>query len=130
MVPLGFMSQGEVGMLAEIRGQRHHEHGGIPVPHAGPAKGYKRGHMFHSDRGHRLEHRLQHMGLVPGARVKVVQNNAPGPVIVAVKDTRVCLGRGVANRVMVELDGQSGRAAGPADPGGAPPVTPGGDRGV
>jgi Fe2+ transport system protein FeoA len=45
------------------------------------------------------------MGLVPGVPVRVLQNNAPGPVIVAVKDTRLCLGRGVANKVMVSPDG-------------------------
>lgn len=114
MVPLGFMSRGQTGRLAEIRGPRHHEHGGAEIPHAGPTKGYRRGHMFHSDRGHRLEHRLNHMGLVPGARVEVVQNNAPGPVIVAVKDTRICLGRGIANRVMVQPDMDAGRREEPA----------------
>lgn len=104
-VPLGFMSQGETGLLVEIRGPRHHGHGGLNVPHAGPSRGYERGHLFHSHRGHRLEHRLNHMGLVPGAPVEVIRNNAPGPVIVAVKGTRICLGRGVANRVMVDPRG-------------------------
>ena len=46
-------------------------------------------------------HRPNPLGLIPGAKVMVMRNNAPGPVIVAVKDTRLCLGRGVANKVMV-----------------------------
>jgi ferrous iron transport protein A len=95
------MRPGESGVLAEIRGLRHHDHNGTGACHAGPTMTYKRGHLFHSDRGHRLVHRLNHMGLIPGVQVKVLRNNAPGPVIVAVKDTRLCLGRGVANKVMV-----------------------------
>ena len=101
LIPLGFMRPGESGVLAEIRGLRHHDHDGSGAGHAGPKITYKRGHLHHSDRGHRLVHRLNHMGLIPGAQVMVMRNNAPGPVIVAVRDTRLCLGRGVANKVMV-----------------------------
>jgi ferrous iron transport protein A len=117
LIPLGFMQPGEGGVLSEIRGLRHHNLGGSPECHAGPSKGYRRGHLFHGDRGHRLEHRLNHMGLVPGARVKVMQNNAPGPVIVAVKGSRLCLGRGIACKLMVDPDGdpRSGTAARPGE---------------
>jgi ferrous iron transport protein A len=117
LIPLGFMQPGECGVLSEIRGLRHHNLEESGRAHAGPSKGYRRGHLFHSDRGHRLEHRLNHMGLVPGARVKVMQNNAPGPVIVAVKGSRLCLGRGIACKVMVDPDGdlRGGTATRPGD---------------
>jgi len=104
LIPLGFMCPGDVGVLEEIRGLRHHGQSGPGRVHAGPSKAYRRGHLCHTDRGHRLEHRLNHMGLVRGERVKVLRNNAPGPLIVAVRDTRLCLGRGVASRVMVRPD--------------------------
>ena len=104
LIPLGFMCPGDGGVLEEIRGLRHHGQGGPARTHAGPSKAYRRGHLFHTDRGHRLEHRLQHMGLARGERVRVLRNNAPGPLIVAVRDTRLCLGRGIASRVMVRPD--------------------------
>ena len=115
LIPLGFMRPGEGGILAEIRGLRHHlDDSRGPRGHAGPTKRYRRGHMFHTDRGHRLEHRLNYMGLVPGEPVKVVQNNAPGPVVVAVKGSRLCLGRGIACKLMVR-PGRDDPGAGEAD---------------
>ena len=87
--------------MKEIRGLRHHLDDGKPHTHMRPTKRYRRGHMFHTDRGHRLEHRLNYMGLVSGEPVKVIQNNAPGPVVVAVKGSRLCLGRGIACKLMV-----------------------------
>ena len=118
LVPLAFMAPGQSGVLAEIRGLRHH-FGGYDDrrDHAGPVPAYRRGHLFHSDRGHRLEHRLNHMGLVPGERVRVIQNNNRGPVIVAVKESRLCLGRGIACKLLIRPD----------DPAASPDVNPGGE---
>jgi Fe2+ transport system protein FeoA len=95
------MRPGESGTLVEVRGLRHHVHEGPVEKHAGPNLHYRAAHKYHTDRGHRLEHRLQHMGLTPGQTVKVVQNAIPGPVIVAVKDTRIGLARGVAAKIFV-----------------------------
>ncbi len=50
--------------------------------------------------GRRLSRRLAEMGLVPGERMEVL-NRGPGPFIVAVKGTRLLLGRGMADRVLV-----------------------------
>lgn len=106
-MPLAFMSTGQTGTILEIRGQRHHHLDDSHVEeHAGPDKRYVRGHKHHRDRGHRLEHRLVHMGLVPGAGIRVMRNAASGPVIVAVGDTRLGLARGVASRVLVRPDRQ------------------------
>jgi len=115
LVPLGFMSPGESGILKEIRGLRHHLNNGKRDTCMRPTKQYRRGHMHHSDRSHRLEHRLNYMGLVPGELVKIVQNNAPGPVVVAVKGSRLCLGRGIACKLMVSLGHDDPGACG-ADP--------------
>ncbi len=118
LVPLGFMSPGESGILKEIRGLRHRLDNGKPDTSMRPTKRYRRGHMHHSDPGHRLEHRLNYMGLVPGELVKIVQNNAPGPVVVAVKGSRLCLGRGIACKLMVRPVRDDPDAGGESSAGG------------
>jgi ferrous iron transport protein A len=45
--------------------------------------------------------RLVALGFTPGATVEVVRNNRHGPLIVAVLDTHIALGRGQAARVHV-----------------------------
>jgi ferrous iron transport protein A len=52
--------------------------------------------------GARLRQRLTEMGLVPGIVVEVVQSLGHGPVIVALGDTRLALGRGASHKVLVE----------------------------
>jgi len=42
------------------------------------------------------------MGLLPGVILRVVTNDTCGPFIVALGDTRLALGRGMAHRIMVE----------------------------
>jgi Fe2+ transport system protein FeoA len=111
LVPLSFMSGGQSGILEEIRGQRHHFAGGVVDKHAGPAKQYRRAHKDHQDRSHRLMHRLPHMGLVAGARVRVIKNSSSGPVIVAVGDTRIGLARGVAMKIIIRIDPDAGTEA-------------------
>jgi len=51
--------------------------------------------------GHTLISRLSALGFTPGAEVQMVQNFGQGPVIVAIRDTRIALGRGEAMRVLV-----------------------------
>jgi len=48
-----------------------------------------------------LRSRLTAMGLVPGAELQVVRNGGRGPFIVAVKGTRLMLGRGMAEHIVV-----------------------------
>jgi len=47
--------------------------------------------------------RLAVLGFTVGAEVAVVQNYGRGPIIVAVRDTRVALGRGEAAKIRVEV---------------------------
>ena len=48
-----------------------------------------------------LQRRLADMGLTPGVRIRVINSQMPGPVLIDLRGARVALGRGVAQRVMV-----------------------------
>lgn len=52
--------------------------------------------------GRRLRHRLSNLGLSPGTTVEVVNSRGCGPVILAVGDSRLALGRGASHKVLVE----------------------------
>lgn len=56
-------------------------------------------HSIEAGRG--LQSRLSAMGLLPGVSVRILRNSRGGPVVIAVKDSRVMLGRGAAHKVMV-----------------------------
>jgi ferrous iron transport protein A len=51
--------------------------------------------------GHQFLSRLASLGFTPGAWVQVVQNYGHGPIIVSLRDTRVALGRGEAEKILV-----------------------------
>jgi ferrous iron transport protein A len=53
------------------------------------------------DAGRGLNSRLASMGLVASAELKVVSNGHPGPFVLIVKDAKVVLGRGVAQKILV-----------------------------
>ena len=53
------------------------------------------------DGGRGLQARLAAMGLVPGVPLQVIRNGASGPCLVAVRDSRVMIGQGMAQRVFV-----------------------------
>lgn len=52
--------------------------------------------------GQGMAARLATLGLNPGMRVAVHQNHHRGPVVLGVKESRIMLGRGMADRIMVE----------------------------
>jgi len=56
------------------------------------------------DAGRGLRRRLLAMGLVPGESIRVVRAESSGPVIIAVKESRVMLGRGMAGKISVHLE--------------------------
>lgn len=88
-VPLTTLRNGETGTVTSIRpGLRH-----------GRGHGFKHGQVP----GWGFEKRLMDMGLTPGTRVTVVRS-CPfhGPVEVAVRGSRLALGRGMAERIFVE----------------------------
>jgi len=74
MMPLTLASVGEEVRLVDIRG------------------------------GQELRKRLADLGFNMGMTLRIVQKDVDGPMILAVKDSRMVLGRGMAQKVMVELN--------------------------
>ena len=72
MKPLGFLADGEEGVIKEVAG------------------------------GVGLKEKLRGMGVTKGKALRMIQNNTCGPVIVALGEARLALGRGMAQRVLVE----------------------------
>ena len=81
-VPLTALRNGETGTVTSIR--------------ASHGRGWGRGWGF--------EKRLMDLGLTPGTKVTVVKS-APfhGPLEILVRNTRLALGRGMAERIFVEI---------------------------
>ncbi len=52
--------------------------------------------------GRAVNNRLASLGFTPGVQVSMTQNYGRGPLIVTVRGTRVALGRGEANQILVE----------------------------
>jgi ferrous iron transport protein A len=51
--------------------------------------------------GRGIRSKLYSMGLVPGVKLSVVGGNG-GPIMIALNDTRLALGRGMAEKIIVE----------------------------
>ncbi len=69
-----------------------------------PLSGVKAGEkvtLVYIDAGHGLRGRLTAMGLVPGTILTVIKNDRPGPFVINVKNTKVMLGRGMAQKIIV-----------------------------
>lgn len=64
--------------------------------------------MVSADCGRGLCARLASMGLRPGTKLTVLKSAPPGPLVVAVGNSRIGIGRGMAFKIMVapeELEG-------------------------
>lgn len=57
--------------------------------------------------GHQLTHRLAELGLTPGVELEVIQDQG-GPILLAVRNSRLALGRGMAGKIFVETIQQEG----------------------
>ncbi len=55
---------------------------------------------IHGGRGFRA--RLAAMGVLPGAVIEVVSNRGQGPILLAIMEGRMSLGRGMAQKILVE----------------------------
>ncbi len=51
--------------------------------------------------GYGIRKKLADLGLVPGTKVRVVNKNILGPIILAIRNYRLAIGRGMANKIMV-----------------------------
>ena len=67
--------------------------------------------------GQFLMSRLAPLGFIPGACLRVIQNLGRGPLLVAVYDTRVALGRGEADKILVERLAAKDDGDASSDPG-------------
>ncbi|HAF62960.1 MAG TPA: hypothetical protein DCK95_11645 [Anaerolineaceae bacterium] len=56
--------------------------------------------------GESIHHRLNALGLTPGVEIVIVSRNEGGPVILAVKDSRLALGRELQHHIQVELQAE------------------------
>ena len=52
--------------------------------------------------GRGLVRRLSELGFTPGAKVKILFSNSPGPVVIDVRGSRIALGRGLLMRIIVD----------------------------
>lgn len=55
--------------------------------------------------GRNLRTRLTNMGLNEGMKFRVLQTQRPGPCIILVGDTRLILGYGMAQKILVKKGG-------------------------
>jgi len=60
-----------------------------------------RGRVTQLAGGHELHARLAGMGIIPGVTIEVVRNDGRGPMVIAVNRTRIVLGRGMAEKVLI-----------------------------
>jgi ferrous iron transport protein A len=49
-----------------------------------------------------LQRRLADMGLTPGVQIRVINSQMSGPVIIDLRGSRIALGRGVAQKILVK----------------------------
>ena len=52
--------------------------------------------------GKTLTHRLAELGLTPGTKLRVIQD-AGGPLIINVRNSKIAIGRGMAEKLMVDV---------------------------
>ena len=58
--------------------------------------------LAHINGGKGMRSKLYSMGLVPGAAFSILSRNGGGPVMIRVKDSRLAIGRGMAQKIIVE----------------------------
>ena len=51
--------------------------------------------------GKRFGHRLMELGLAPGTELTVLKNDGQGPLLLAIRDTRLAIGAGMAHKITV-----------------------------
>jgi len=72
----------------------------IPLAMLGPGQS---GVVVNVHGGRGIRRRLSDMGLVPGNQITVMNGaGAGGPLIIAVLETRLMLGRGMAHKILVQ----------------------------
>ena len=52
--------------------------------------------------GRGLKSRLASMGLMSNTQITIINNKQPGPFVIRIKNTKMMLGRGMADKMMVK----------------------------
>ena len=55
--------------------------------------------------GRGLKSKLYSLGLVPGVNLKVLCGESAGPVMICIRDSKLALGRGMAEKIIVDGEG-------------------------
>jgi ferrous iron transport protein A len=76
--------------------------GKSPIPLSNVAAGTQV-QIINIDTGWGLQRRLADMGLTPNLRVRVIGSHKPGSVILDVRGSRLALGSGISNKIMVRI---------------------------
>jgi len=51
--------------------------------------------------GRGIKSKLYSMGLVPGTKLTVLNGNTKGPVMISIRDSRLAIGHGMAQKIIV-----------------------------
>jgi len=73
--------------------------GSMPLVMASPGKLLT---VIGINAGWGLQRRLTDMGLTPGVQIRVMNGQCAGPVLIDLRGSRLGLGRGVAQKIMVK----------------------------
>jgi Fe2+ transport system protein FeoA len=57
--------------------------------------------MLKINAGKNLKGRFLAMGLIPGTEIRVISNAGKGPLLIAVRESRMTLGCGMAEKILV-----------------------------
>jgi ferrous iron transport protein A len=90
---------------------KHHRHHHVRVEHSGSSQELSLSQLptgvtaqvVQVSGGHGLANRIACLGFTPGAEVMLLQNYSHGPLIVSVRGTRLALGRGEAEQILVKV---------------------------
>ena len=74
------------------------QNGNLPLAMVGTGQVVK---LVRVAAGRILARRLAELGLTPGVQLEVLQDQG-GPLLLAVRDSRLALGRGMAHKIIVE----------------------------
>ena len=76
----------------------HNQTGNLPLAMVGTGQVVK---LVKVAAGKMLTRRLAELGLTPGVQLEILQDQG-GPLLLAVRDSRLVLGRGMAHKIIVQ----------------------------
>jgi len=71
-----------------------------------PLTGVPAGHIvtvLQINGGRKLKQRLTDMGCLPGEKIRILSDKQDGPILVSIKNTRIAIGRRMADSILVRI---------------------------